>query len=196
MARTVRKAAAADSDDCDRARNKLVPCHDDFYRMVLELLPLGAEDRFELLDPSAGSGLLSAMVAERFPRGQLTLFDLTPEMLLIARQRLKLLGRRVKFMTADFAAAAPSKSCDAVVSALSIYHLPDSGKRHLFADIFKYLTPGGVFINADQVAGDGAAINERSRQMWIKHARELSVGERELAAALEQMKRDLPATVG
>jgi tRNA (cmo5U34)-methyltransferase len=116
-------------------------------------------------------------------------------MLLIARQRLKLLGRRLKFMTADFAAAAPSKSYDAVVSALSIYHLPDCGKRHLFADIFKYLTPGEVFINADQVAGEGAAINERSRQMWIKHARELRVSERELAAALERMKRDLPATL-
>jgi hypothetical protein len=40
----------------------------------------------------------------------------------------------VKFMTADIA-AAPSKSYDAVVSGL------DSGKRHFFADIFKYLTP-------------------------------------------------------
>jgi tRNA (cmo5U34)-methyltransferase len=195
MARAVRKAAAAGSDDYDRARRKLVPCHDDFYRTVLELLPFAPDDRFSLLDLGAGSGLLSAMVAEAFPRAHLTLFDLTPEMLLIARQRLKPLGKRVKFVTADFA-AAPTKPYDAVVSALSIYHLPDSGKRHLFVDIFKYLTPGGVFINADQVAGEGAAIDERARQMWIKRARELKLGERELAAALERMKRDLPATVG
>jgi tRNA (cmo5U34)-methyltransferase len=70
-------------------------------------------------------------------------------------------------VTADFAAAAPSKSYDAVVSALAIYHLPDSGKRHLFADIFKYLTPGGVFINADQIAGETPAIDRRSRQALI-----------------------------
>lgn len=114
---------------------------------------------------------------------------------MIARQRLKALGKRVRFVTADFA-AAPSKSYDAVVSALAIHHLPDSGKRHLFADILKYLTPGGVFINADQVAGETAPIDHRSRQMWIKRARELKVAERDLNAALDRMKQDLPATVG
>ena len=51
-------------------------------------------------------------------------------------------------------------------------------------------------INADQVAGETAAIDQRSRQMWIKRARELKVSERDLNAALERMKQDLPATVG
>src|SRR5215471_9904858 len=124
------------------------------------------------------------MIAETFPKAHLTLFDLTPEMLSVARQRLKPLGRRVRFVTADFAAAAPSKSYDAVVSALAIHHLPDTGKRHLFSDIFKYLTPGGVFINADQVAGETAAIDERSRRLWIKQARELKIAQRDLDAAL------------
>jgi tRNA (cmo5U34)-methyltransferase len=196
MAKAARKASAAGADDYDRARRKLVPCFDDFYRTALELLPFAPADRFELLDLGAGSGLLSAMIAEAFPKARLTLFDVTPEMLLIARQRLKPLGKRVKFVSADFAAAAPAKSYDAVVSALALYHLPDSGKRHLFADVFKYLTPAGVFINADQVAGETAAIDQRSRQMWLKRARELKAAERELDAAVERMKQDLPATVG
>ena len=154
------------------------------------------EDRFEVLDLGAGSGYLSAMIAEAFPKARLTLFDLTPEMLTIARQRLKVLGKRVRFISADLAAAAPSKSYDAVVSALAIYHLPDIGKRHLFADIFKYLTPGGVFINADQVAGETPGIDQRSQRMWIKRAREMKVSERDLKAAIERMKQDFPATVG
>ena len=112
------------------------------------------------------------------------------------RQRLKPFGKRVRFVTADFAATPPPKSYGAVVSALAIHHLPDSGKRHLFADIFKYLMPGGIFINADQVAGETTVIEQRSRQMWLDRARELKVGKRELDAALERMKLDLPATVG
>ena len=195
MVQAVRKAFATGADTYDRARRKLVPCFDDFYRASLELLPFKPDDRFEALDLGAGTGLLSTMIAEAFPKARLTLFDLTPEMLTIARQRLKPLGKRVRFLTADFA-AAPSKSYDAVVSALAIHHLPDSGKRHLFADIFKYLTSGGVFINADQVVGETAAIDQRSRQTWIKRARELKVSERDLNAALERMKQDLPATVG
>ncbi len=196
MPQAVRKAFASGADSYDRARRKLVPCFDDFYRTALELLPFETDARFEVLDLGAGTGLLSAMIAEAFPKARLTLFDLTPEMLTIARQRLKPLGKRVRFVTADFAAAAPSKSYDTVVSALAIHHLPDSGKRHLFGDIYKYLTPGGVFINADQVAGETAAIDQRARQMWINRARELKIGVRDLDAALERMKQDLPATVG
>jgi tRNA (cmo5U34)-methyltransferase len=196
MAQAVRKAFAAGADTYDRARRKLVPCFDDLYRTALELMPFGPEDSFEVLDLGAGTGLLSAMIAEAFSKARLTLFDLTPEMLAVARQRLKPLGKRVKFVTADFAAGAPSKSYEAVVSALALHHLPDSGKRHLFADIFKYLTPGGVFINADQVAGETAAIDERARQLWMKRALELKVTRRDLDAALERMKQDLPATVG
>jgi tRNA (cmo5U34)-methyltransferase len=196
MAQAVRKAFAAGADTYDRARRKLVPCFDDLYRTALELLPFAPDARFEVLDLGAGTGLLSAMIAEAFPKARLTLFDLTPEMLTIARQRLKPLAKRVRFVTADFASAASAKSYDAVVSALAIHHLPDSGKRHLFTDIFRYLTPGGVFIDADQVAGETAGIDRRSREIWIKRARELKAGERELAAALERMKQDLPATVG
>jgi tRNA (cmo5U34)-methyltransferase len=196
MAQAVRKDFAADADAYDRSRRKLVPCFDDLYRTALELIPFGSEDRIEVLDLGAGTGLLSVMIAEAFPKAHLTLFDLTPEMLTIARQRLKPLGKRVKFVTADFAAAMPSKSYDAVVSALAIHHLPDSGKRHLFSDIFKYLTFAGVFINADQVAGETASIDQRSRNLWIKRARELKVTERDLNGALDRMKQDLPATVG
>src|SRR6266446_5062331 len=186
MAQAVRKPFIARADGDDRARRKLVPCFDDFYRTALELLPFAPDASFEVLDLGAGTGLLSAMIAAAFPKARLTLFDLTPEMLMIARARLKPLGKRVRFVTADFAAAAPSKSYDAVVSALAIHHLPDSGKRHLFGDIFKYLTPGGAFINADQVAGETSAIDNHVRQIWMNRARDLKVGDRDLNAAVER----------
>src|SRR5882672_9425642 len=137
MAQAVRKVFAADAGNYDRARRKLVPCFDDFYRTALELLPFGADDRFELLDLGASTRLLSAMIAEAFPNARLTLFDLTPELLTIARQRLKPLGKRVKFVTADFAKAAPSKPLRRRRVSAGYPSLPDTGKRHLFADIFK-----------------------------------------------------------
>jgi tRNA (cmo5U34)-methyltransferase len=196
MATAVRKAFAAGADSYDRARRKLVPCFDDFYRTALELIPFQPEDRFEVLDLGAGTGIISAMIAAAFPKSRLTLFDVTPEMLTIARARLKPLGKRVRFVTADFASASQSQTWDTVVSALAIHHLPDSGKRHLFSDVFKYLTPGGAFINADQVAGDTAANDRHSREQWMKRAHESKVTQRDLEAALERMKQDLPATVG
>lgn len=196
MAQAVRKAFAEGADNYDRARRKLVPCFDDFYGTALELLPFKPEDKFEVLDLGAGTGILSSMIAEEFPKSRLTLFDVTPEMLMIAKARLKPLGKRVRFVTADFAKDKEARSYDAVVSALALHHLPDSGKRHLFGDVFKYLTPGGVFINADQVAGDTHASDRLARERWMAHARELKISEKDLAAALERMKQDLPSTVG
>ena len=196
MASKGSRASGAGADSYDRARLKLIPCSEDFYRTVMELLPFESKDKFEILDLGAGTGFLSAKIAEAFPKAQITVFDLTPEMLTIARQRLKPLGKRVRFVTADLAADKQSRTYDAVVSSLSIYHLPDGGKRHLFGDIFKYLSPGGVFINADQVAGETARIEERSRNMWVRRARELKVTDRDLETAIERMKRDLPSTVG
>jgi hypothetical protein len=43
MAQAVRKAFAADADSYDRARRKLVPCFDDFFRTARELLPVCSE---------------------------------------------------------------------------------------------------------------------------------------------------------
>src|SRR5260370_32167568 len=101
MAQAGRKRFVASVDTDDRARRKLVPCFDDFYRTALELLPFAPDAHFEVLDLGAGTGLLSAMIAAAFPKARLTLFDLTPEMLMIARARLKPLGKRVRFVTAD-----------------------------------------------------------------------------------------------
>jgi tRNA (cmo5U34)-methyltransferase len=197
MAKSPRKPKADNSGvGIDSMQRKLVPCSEDFYRTILELLPFAPDDRCEILDLGAGTGLLSEMIAKAFSKARLTLFDLTPDMLTVAKQRLRPLGKRVRFVSAALAPASPSKSYDAVVSALAVYHLPDSGKRHLFGDIFKYLSPGGVFINADQVAGETALIEERSRGQWLKRARELRITDRELASAIERMKRDLPSTVG
>ena len=46
------------------------------------------------------------------------------------------------------------------------------------------------------MAGETAAIDQRARQIWIKRAHELKIAARDLEAALERMKQDLPAPVG
>jgi tRNA (cmo5U34)-methyltransferase len=196
MAKKTAKTPARTVESTDGSHSKLVPGSEDFYRTVLDLLPFEASSKSEILDLAAGTGFLSAMIAEAFPKARLTLFDPAPELLLVARQRMKPFGSRIRFASAQLPSATPSKSYDAVVSSLAIYHLPDGGKRHLFGDIFKYLSPGGVFINADQVAGETAAIDERSRELWIRRVRELKIAERDLVSALSRMKQDLPSTVG
>src|ERR1700737_601377 len=105
MTQVLRKAFAAAADSYDRARRKLVPCFDEFYRTVVELLPFAAGCALRRARLGRRHGLLSAMIAELFPKVRLTLFDLTPEMLTVACQRLKPFGKRVQFVSADFTTA-------------------------------------------------------------------------------------------
>lgn len=179
----------------DRARRQLVPCFDDFYRTAVELIPFAPNRAIEVLDLGAGTGLLSGFIATAFPMARLTLIDISPQMIERARERFAGHRERVRFMTADLGQFSIAGSYHAIVSALAIHHLEDDGKRRLFKTIHAALEPGGVFINAEQVAGPTAGIERRNHQSWLRRVRELGVGEDDLAAALERMKLDRSTTV-
>ena len=85
--------------DYDRARRQLVPGFDRFYEAVLESIPFGEQQEIRVLDLGAGTGLLSAVVAGKFPRARVTLVDLSVEMLRVARRRFAGEQGRFEFRT-------------------------------------------------------------------------------------------------
>ena len=195
MATAIENAFGLTARDYDRARRQLVPCFDDFYRTAVELLSFSRDQAIDVLDLGAGTGLLSGFIATEFPVARLTLVDVAPQMLERARERFAGHRDRVRFVIADLATVQIEESYDAIVSALAIHHLEDESKRRLFKKIHAALKPGGVFINAEQVAGPTLAIERRYRESWLTRVRALGVAENDLAAALERMKLDRSATV-
>ncbi|WP_428963553.1 class I SAM-dependent methyltransferase [Micromonospora fluostatini] len=85
---------------------------------------------------------------------------------------------------------------DAVVSALAIHHLDDAGKRELYRRVRGVLRPGGVFVNAEQVAGPTPALDRRYHEVWLRQITALGSDAAEIAAAEERMAYDRPAPVG
>ncbi len=195
---TVGAAFDAAAGDYDRARRQLVPGSDGFYGAALESVPFGREERIRVLDLGAGTGLLGAMVAERFPRSRVTLVDLSVEMLRVARRRLAGEPGRFEFRNMDYARKAlpgGPRGYDLVVSALSIHHLTHGDKRELFEKVYGVLAGGGVFVNADQVQGETPE-EARYDEWWLRRVRESGVSERDLDAALARMRADRNATLG
>jgi tRNA (cmo5U34)-methyltransferase len=89
----------------------------------------------------------------------------------------------------------PSGPFDAVVSALAIHHLSDEEKRALYARVFNILSSGGIFINAEQVAGKGIRLQGLFEATHLEAARRLGSSEAEIDGAIARMRYDRCATV-
>jgi SAM-dependent methyltransferase len=68
---------------------------------------------------------------------------------------------------ADLADPLPAGRYDAVVTALAVHHLDDAGKRSLYRRVADALAPGGVFVNAEQVAGPTPELDRRYHEVWL-----------------------------
>jgi tRNA (cmo5U34)-methyltransferase len=192
MTNTTTAAFDAHATEYDALRRRLVPCFDAFYGAATQLVADTAPR--DVLDLGAGTGLLSALVAEACPDARLHLLDGSARMLDQAQAALG--GRIAALHVADLADPLPGGPYGAVVSALAIHHLDDAGKERLTARVFDALRPGGVFVNAEQVAGPTPALEARYRAQHERDARALGTTDAEWAAALERMSHDRCSPVG
>lgn len=175
----------------DGARRRLIPCFDRFYGAALESLPVDAQRVLEL---GAGTGLFSAMLRERMPEAALHLVDVSETMLAQARERFAG-DARVTVAEEDYSDRELGAGLDVVASALSIHHLKHEAKRALFRRVFAALRPGGVFVNADHVAGPTEALEREYTARWLAAVRACQASEREVEESLFRQREDRRASV-
>ncbi|MCC0015985.1 MAG: class I SAM-dependent methyltransferase [Rhodobiaceae bacterium] len=185
-------AFAAIARDYDAARPRLVPCFEAFYGTAVSLTAAALEGRAApaITDLGAGTGLLAAFVAQRLPGARLTLIDLAGDMLAEAEKRLRPVTKDFTCVTADYSAIRLPQQQDAFVSALSIHHLADEAKQALFRAIHGALKPGGIFVNAEQVAPEPPATMADALSVWEDAVRAAGGSEAELAGARIRMTHD------
>jgi tRNA (cmo5U34)-methyltransferase len=157
------------------------------------MFPFRPDEPIEILDLGAGTSLLAGFVAERFPATRLSLIDFAPEMVALARTRLAPVAERVRFVIGDYVNQPFEEQYHAIVSALSIHHMDDDGKRRLFRKI-----------NAACGAEDGSLTPTKSAVQRLKPSVEImrngcgevhvrGIAEGDLSAALKRMKHDRTA---
>jgi tRNA (cmo5U34)-methyltransferase len=170
-------------------RRRLVPVYDAFYGAVVEVLRLvGDPGVRRVLDLGAGTGLLSESVAASFPDATIDLLDASESMLREAREQLA--GRIGAVHVVDMASGLPDGPFDAIVSALAIHHLEDDDKRILMGRARQRLRPGGVFVNAEIVAGPTVALSRVYEQRWIEDCLAAGATRAEIDVSLERARHD------
>jgi len=160
----IKKAFDAVATEYDAQREHVIPDMRNYYGAAV----WAAECRLPapaILDMGAGTGLLSALLLEKFPAADITLLDLSEKMLAVAQERFS--GKtNVRFRTGDYAQTDLGGPYDLICSALSIHHLEPGDKRRLFMKIYRALSPGGIFVNADQAEGETPYFSERYLAYW------------------------------
>ena len=144
---------AEHAHDYDAQRRRLVPCFDLFYGTAVDALGLREGPIGRVLDLGAGTGLMSEAVLDALPgrrdraaRRRARRCSSTPA------ERLP--ESSIATVVADLRDELPEGPFDAVVSALAIHHLEHADKRDLLRrDPRDACAPGGVFVNAEHVAG-------------------------------------------
>jgi trans-aconitate 2-methyltransferase len=120
-------------------------------------------DRLELvgdetvLDAGCGSGRVTALLAERLPRGHVVALDGSRSMLETARRRLASFGGRIRFVHADLMLPLPlDDPVDAILSTATFHWVPDHDA--LFSNLAAVLRPGGRLVAQCGGAGNLAAV--------------------------------------
>lgn len=177
----------------DAQRRGLIPCFDDFYGTAVSWVETGKHTP-RLLDLGTGTGLLAALVKQKYPEAQFTLIDLSENMIESARARFGD-DPRVDYVVADYTAFEYTGPYDAIVSSLSIHHLPHPAKRQLFRTVHELLAPGGTFVNADQAAGTSSYFDDQYRKRWERDIRNSGLPGEAIEASIARRELDVNASV-
>ena len=81
------------------------------------------------------------------------------------------------------------------MSALAVHHLPDDGKAALFARAHDAVGQGGLFVNADQVAGPTELFDDLYARWHESSSRALGASDDDWDGAVERMAHDRTSDV-
>ena len=139
-------------------RADTIPHRTEGEAVLLDFLPPRAA---RVLDLGSGAGRLLDLVKRARPDVHAVAVDFSETMLGKLRERFAS-DPRVEIVAHDLNNPLPGLGrFDAVVSCFAIHHLPHERKRALYAEVFRILEAGGIFLNLEHVSSPSDALHQR-----------------------------------
>jgi len=124
--------------------------HSEFMETKKELADHLDKDAIKILDLGAGTGLELIHLFEMFPNAQVTVIDITENMLEKLKERE--FASHVTTICGDFFEVPFGEEYDAVISTSALHHFKYEEKIKLYKKILECLKNNGQFINCDYIA--------------------------------------------
>ena len=134
--------------------NGKIDSYDDVHKPYMYTKEMLADtldkDTKKILDLGAGTGLELIHLFEVFPEAEVTVIDITENML--DKLKTRSFASHVKTICGDFFEVEFGKDYDAVISTSALHHFKKEEKEVLYKKVFDCLKENGQFINSDFVA--------------------------------------------
>jgi tRNA (cmo5U34)-methyltransferase len=167
VSHSVAKHLRIEIDSYDHTIRTFIGGYDEMLDQVVAAVRASRESG-HVIELGAGTGALSARLLEALPGVTVELWDVDPEMMGKAAERLLPFGDRARFVERSFFEALPP--ADAIVASLALHHVRTlADKVGLYRAIGDALRPGGVFVNADITIPDDPALGRASYRAWAAH---------------------------
>jgi tRNA (cmo5U34)-methyltransferase len=139
-----------------------IPDFDELQGLVADVVASypsrGPSAPTRVLDLGCGDGATSATILSRRPDASVTALDSEDTMVRRATENLvePIREGRCRVVLHDalgYLRGLPACSFDVVASALALHNLHRDYRQLLHGELYRVLTPGGLFVNADKYAG-------------------------------------------
>lgn len=180
------------SSEYDNFRKHAIPLMDAFYNTTIELT-IGFENP-KILDLGAGTGILTELIYETYPDSEITLIDMSYDMLKLAKKKFKGISN-FKYVEADYLTYDFGQKYDIILSSLSIHHLDDSEKQFLYKKVYDSLNDDGIFINADEVLGMTPKTEQIYKNRENNYLESQDISQEQKNIIKERRKLDKPSTM-
>lgn len=123
-----------------------------------------------ILELGAGTGTLTRLLLERFPKAEITAVDGSAEMLEKAADKLRAFGGRVRLKQAYFERIldeGAGGSFDLIVSSFALHHMRHADMPSFFSSLRGSLTPGGRLVVADYVLTPHSELQRHYEGVWV-----------------------------
>lgn len=147
-----------------------IPDFEYAHQLLLDSIAIHLPFQAVGVELGAGSGRVSELLLNAFPNLQLTLVDISANMLSEAEKRLVAYAGRCRFKVRDMFDASlefPTDSLDCVVSVFAVCHAQGIAVyEQLYQRIYRWLKPGGYFVCYDHVLGDTFPLTALNALGW------------------------------
>jgi ubiquinone/menaquinone biosynthesis C-methylase UbiE len=170
--------------DYDRVIRTYIPGYEEMLDTVAwwlgAIVPNG-----NVIDLGGGTGSLAEAILSRLPEIHVEIWDVDPQMMELARERLSSFGNRATVREQSF--LEKIDPCDAVVASIALHHIPKmETKCDVYANIYSALRTRGIFLNADATIDDAEPGRAAMYRWWSRFMGTKGISETEAYKLFEE----------